>query len=707
MHAPTANLTDVPLLEVRMPRSRPLSVFSMSLVALLGVVVGVSQSALAQPRGFGVGEDQPKEVEIFAFVGPDAQTVTVEPGGTAVVAVVLDHAEGWHSNLNKPVVPEEMEGFVPIPTTIETDGVDGITAGPVQWPEPKAVPVDFFFTGEPIDYLTYAGRAVAFVPVRIAEDAEVGSTLGLALEITYQACDDMTCLAPETVTRRVSFEVVEDATGLPSEGDFAGFDAGVFEEWGGGEVAGAEEPKAPAEAGAAAGEIGASGGDGGSFLGILALPTGGGVWGFVGLALISALGGAILNLTPCVLPVIPIKILTLSQHAGEHRGRTLALGAAMAFGVVAFWAALGVPAALFTSFADPSRVFGYWYVTAPLGLLMVILALGLMGMFSLNLPKAAYMVNPKADSVPGSFAFGIMTGVLGLPCFGFVAGALIPAATTLGTAAVIVIFTAIGVGMALPYLVLSIFPKLVEKLPRTGPASELVKQVLGLLLIGFGLFFFGTGVRALVKTHPFTAEVLHIYALSLAVIAAGVWLLWKTIRITKKPLNVAVFGLVAVVIAYLGVYISLGKTLQEKQDYEIRQAALESAGPGNILAGVWNEYSPELLEKALDQGKTVFVDFTADWCINCKVFEAQVLDKEPVRSVLRDPGVAMIKVDLTGSNRAGEQFLSDLGRVGIPTWAVLGPGLDGPRVISSFTPSAVLGALEAAAGTEQAASGGP
>lgn len=684
--------------------SRPVSAFSISLIAFVGMVAALAGPALAQPGGFGLDRDEPREVEVFAFVGPDARTTTVAPGGTAVVAVVLNHAEGWHSNLNKPVVPEAMEGFVPIPTTIEADPAPGITTGPVQWPKAKAVPVDFLFTGEPIDYLTYAGRAVAFVPVRIADDAEVGATLGMVLEVTYQACDDMTCLAPETVTKRVSFEVAVEGAGLPTDGDFAGFDAGVFEEWGGGEVPAAGGPVSATGEGLDRDTGVASGG---SFLGILALPTGGGVWGFVGLALISALGGAILNLTPCVLPVIPIKILTLSKHAGEHRGRTLALGVSMALGVVAFWAALGVPAALFTSFADPSRVFGFWFVTAPLGLLMVILALGLMGMFSLNLPKAAYMVNPKADSLPGSFGFGVMTGVLGLPCFGFVAGALIPAATTLGTTAVIVIFTAIGVGMALPYLVLSIFPKLVDRLPRTGPASELVKQVLGLLLIGFGLFFFGTGVRALVATHPFTAEVLHIYALSFAVIAAGVWLLWKTIRITKKPLNLGLFGLIAVGITFMGVYISLGKTLQEKQDYEVRQAAMASAGPGNILSGVWNDYSPELLEKALDQGKTVFVDFTADWCINCKVFEAQVLDREPVRSVLRDPGVAMIKVDLTGSNPAGERFLSDLGRVGIPTWAVLGPGLEEARVISSFTPSAVLGALEAASGTETTASVGP
>jgi thiol:disulfide interchange protein len=313
-------------------------------------------------------------------------------------------------------------------------------------------------------------------------------------------------------------------------------------------------------------------------------------------------------------------------------------------------------------------------------------------------------VNPKADNVPGSFLFGVMTGVLGLPCFGFVAGALIPAATTLGTTAIIVIFTALGVGMAAPYVVLSIFPKLVEKLPRTGPASELVKQVLGLLLIGFGLFFFGTGVRALIATHPYTAESLHIYALSAAVIAAGAWLLWRTLRITRKPLNIAVFGLIGAGVAFSGVALSVNSTISKRESYVTRQAAIEAAGPGNIIPGDWNEYSPALLDKALAEGKTVFIDFTADWCINCKVFEAQVLDKEPVRSLLRGDEIAMIKVDMTGKNPAGDRLLSDLGRVGIPTWAVMGPGLgDDAKVIQSYTPGAVIDALESAAGRAFAA----
>lgn len=128
-----------------------------------------------------------------------------------------------------------------------------------------------------------------------------------------------------------------------------------------------------------------------------------------------------LNLTPCVLPVIPIKVMTIIQHANRP-GRNLVLGLWMALGGIAFWVAIG------------------------------------------------------------------------LPCFGFVAGALLAGAATLPPGTIMVIFTALGVGMASPYLALSLKPALVEKLPRTGPASELVKQVMGLLLLAAGLIPSAGGV---------------------------------------------------------------------------------------------------------------------------------------------------------------------------------------------------------------------
>lgn len=683
--------------------TRPIALLGLAALALLG---SLAAPAAAQPRDLlssqpataGRPDDN---AEPRVTVSANASTTRVAPGDTLAIAVVLNHADGWHTNLHEPIIPPEFGDFPAVPTTIDVKPGDGspLTVGPVQWPEPYEAEVDFLATGNPIGYLVYHGRAIAYVPVRISPQAQPGTTIEVPLTVGYQACNDQTCLMPTSENASVSIEIVEagSATASSTTGDFAGFDPAVFQNtaaWGTPSTAGPAGTTEPDEAPTSVPEASGS---------LLGFSIGAGL---LPLAVLSFLGGMILNLTPCVLPVIPIKVLTLTQHAGEHKGRTLKLGLAMAAGVVAFWLALGIPTALVTSIVDPSRIFGYWWVTIPLGVVIVLLALGLMGLFTLSLPQTAYRFNPKADNVSGSFGFGVMTGVLGLPCFGVAAGGIIPIAASLGEVATIVIFTMIGVGMAAPYLVLAAFPRLLSRVPKTGPGSELVKQVLGLLLAGFGLYFFGTGVRALVKTYPYTADVLHLYALAALAVAAGLWLVYQTFRITRSPAKRGVFGVVGLGLALATLYAVVGSTSKHRAEYFEREEAMAAARleqPVNVLKTVWNEYTPALLDEIEARGMVAFIDFTADWCINCKVFEAQVLNREPTRALLREDDIAMVKVDLTGSNPDGDRLLADLGRVGIPTWAVVGPGVDAPIIINAYNAGEVARAVQAARGQPVAA----
>jgi len=643
--------------------------------ALLTIFVGWLTQASAQPMGFGV-----QHVQIDAALSAG----TVAPGDRLAIAVVLDHDEGYHAHTHDPQIPEEMGDFYAIPTTIRVADNELLTLGRIQWPEEHTVAVDFGFENGPVNYNVYSDRAIAYVPIMVSPDAPDGE-VSIEITVGFQACNDTTCDPPSRETRTLSLQVARGGAdiGIASE-LFDGYEPTPEFEIGDAQIG--------EEVGVTENESQQSASPSATFFGI-PVPSGG-IGGLVVLALLGAAGGFILNLTPCVLPVIPIKVLTLSKHAGEDRMRAVTLGFWMALGVVAFWAALAIPVLTLQGFTDPSRIFGIWWLTTGIGLLIAVMSLGLMGMFQIKLPQKTYMVNAKADSPSGSFVFGLMTAVLGLPCFGFVAGALVPAAITQGTAFVIVLFTSMGVGMALPYFVLAVFPQLVNKLPKTGPASDLVKQIMALLLLAAAAYFIGSGLIALVASKPWLAKLLHIWVAALFGVGAGLWLTAKTFQISPKFVNRISFTVIAMLIAASGLLIANRFTVDAHEEYELRQAALaESAGEGVLMTTTWNDYSPQLMQRALDEGFVVALDFTAEWCINCKVLEKTVLGVEPVKSLLQAPDTVMIKVDLTGKNPAGEKALADLGRTGIPTLAIFGPGLDQPWIASAYTVEQVASAI--------------
>lgn len=653
---------------------------------------------------------------LFALVAP-AQVTTrvvadkaqVKAGDRLTLAVVWEFEDGFHIHTNAPKPPKEWD-FEAIPTKIDIAASPAFTVGPIQWPQSKTIQADLTGAGNPQPYAVFGGENVfAFVPTVVAADAK---DLTFNLTLRYQACNDEMCLRPAREPVTLVVPLAGESKASEDASLFAAFDARVFEgDWtkGGGAAvtpqpstdATPEQTQSPDPTAATASGITpatttattAPTATQRTFFGI-PIPQGGFV-GIVVILLLAILGGFILNLTPCVLPVIPLKIITLSQHAGSH-GRTLFLGLWMALGVVAFWVGIGIPVLLFSSFGDPSRIFSIWWVTAGLGVLIALMSLGLMGMFSLNLPQGLYMINPKADTAWGSFVFGVMTAVLGLPCFGFVAGALLGAAATLPKIATLSIFLGLGIGMALPYLVLAMFPKLVDRIPRTGPASELVKQVMGLLMLAAAAYFIGSGLIALVSSKPWLGKQLHIWLVAGFGIAASVWLVVRTVKITPSVARRAVFTLVGLFIAGMGVWYASDATTRAKNTYIARAAAMEAAGGGKLLTGTWIEYNAGLFEQARRENKIIVMDFTAEWCLNCKVLKATVLERDPVKSEFAKSDVVLFTVDLTAETAPGWKTLQEMGETGIPLLAIYTPGNNTPWKANAYTSAQVMTALSAA-----------
>jgi thiol:disulfide interchange protein DsbD len=524
----------------------------------------------------------------------------------------------------------------------------------------------------------YTEQAVIYVPATIAEDATIGNQ-AVEFALTYQACDESTCLPLARVKLVAIVGVVDSvAQGTAAPAIFAGFDASALPD---------SNTDSDSRSEALAGNDEESFKVERRFLGLIVIPEPDSFAGIVVLALSAAIGGFILNLTPCVLPVIPIKVMTISNHAGESKSKAFMLSMWMAIGVGTFWVGSGIPVAFIARKLDPSIIFGIWWLTAIIGIVIALMGVGIMGLFQITLPQKVYMVNPKADSASGSFVFGLMTAVLGLPCFGFVAGALLAGAATMPSFVVLTIFAFMGIGMAFPYVVLAMFPKLIDKLPRTGPASELVKQIMGLLMIAAAAYFLGTSVISFGSGHewvfPWWGKAVHWWAIGLAGVAAGLWLLIQTIRISKRVGPRLTFG-------FIGLFIALsGAGLAYNQSNHLYK---------NYIENLWQPFSPAFLDSTLADGKIVVLDFTAEWCLNCKALEAAVLSRAPVKPALIADDVVPMVADLTSMSAPGWDFLRDeLGQTGIPLLVVYAPGMSEPLWLSNaYSPKQVVDAIERA-----------
>ena len=620
----------------------------------------------AQVPGFDFGFDDaesPQEVTVSLA----ASSTNVRPGSDLVVAVILDMADGWHVWPKPGPVEGDyvvMEGANRTTIAIPEGQAGALVVHPgfAEWPELHGVKANLG-EGEKT-YAVYEGRAVIRVPVTVAADATPGE-YSFGLVVDYQACDDTQCLMPETVQPEVVITILAaDAPVLPpadsqaqtNSSDFAGFDSSVF---------------ARIRGGAKASELLEFDVFGVSFT--LDVGSGG---GFVLLLLVAALGGALLNFTPCVLPVIPLKIMGLSSAAGNRR-RCFLLGLTMSLGVVAFWMVLATLIAGVKSFEAINQLFQYPAFTISVGVIIVVMAIGMAGFFTIQLPSKVYAIQTGHDTMIGSFLFGIMTAVLSTPCTAPLMGAAAAWATTQTPGTVLAVFASIGGGMAVPYLILSAFPGMVQKMPRTGPASEVVKQVMGLLLLAAGVYFIGSGLSGMMATAPEPPSRLYWWFVALAGVAAGGQLAWQTIKLTKKPLFLGMFGGTGLLIVVVSIYLGIQMT---------------ASGPIK-----WVYYTPERFAKAIEEDKVVVLDFTAEWCLNCKLLESTSLESDEVVALTRRDEVVPMKVDLTGDNEDGADKLKEEDRLTIPLLVIYGK--DGIPTLKSdfYTSDQVVEAIEEAA----------
>ena len=590
------------------------------------------------------------DIRVFTAFSVDR----VRPGDRVAVAVVVDIDPGLHINADarqlKPIAD-----FEPFPTELSVvSAPPGVVGELPQYPE--AHPVKFDFVDDAL--MVFDGRVVIYLPIQIDRQFDADE-LALELRLAYQACGDDFCLLPERQTHRISLPAVS------VEAPVTEVNEDIF----------AEYPRRYAVSDT---------GDSVTFdlFGLAFTISAAGKTGMLPVVLIAALGGLLLNVTPCVLPMIPIKIMSLA-HAASNRRRCAALGAATFAGVVAFWAVLGSLIAFASGFTAANQLFQYPLFTITVGIVIAAMGLGMFGAFSLRLPQAVYRLNPRQDTLAGSFGIGILTAVMSTPCTAPFMGAAAAFAITQSSLATLTTFAAIGSGMGIPYLLLAVYPALIKHLPGSGPAGELVKQIMGLLVLAAAAYFIGVGLTALMTPPGHPAGKWYWWPVAAICAAAGSWLAIRSFRGTFTRHGRWTLAPIGAALMALSVWGGM---------------RLTDRGPID-----WAVYSEQMLQEAMAENKVVVLVFTAEWCLNCKAIETNVFSDNRIVSLLSRPDVAPVKVDLTGSNAAGKSKLRELGHLTIPLVVVFAPDRNPVFKSDFYTAAQLARAVEQALKSPEAA----
>lgn len=645
---------------------------------------------------FGVLQAQPKTAaSISSGAELTAEVASIAAEETFTVALQLSHPEAWHSYyLNS--------GGVELPPTIEWKLPEGFSAGSIQWPVPEVK--DGYFGKSFI----YSGSPIFLIDITAPASLEVGKSLTFTANATWQICKE-SCISEE---KSLTLTLPVSATSQPNEGA-----RGLFEKARASqpveakalEIAAISEgndiqlrvegamqgtptdfiPNNPFLQPASAGGSISRDGDawviqlkrnykdgldnpivqGKDFSGILVgspsfkvpttqigsppakslplskyFPILGGM----------LLGGLILNLMPCVFPVIGLKIMGFVQQAGEDRKKIALHGVSFTAGVLASFGVIsGILFAARAAAGTGADSIGWGYqlqnpwVVLTLMLLMFVLALNMFGLFELG--TSATSVGGSLQSkqgLSGSFFSGVLATIVATPCSAPFLGVAIGAAIALPAFQFFCAFAAMAIGLSLPYLILSIFPRLINFLPRPGAWMESFKQAMSFFL------FATAGYLLWVYAGQIGLDQLLGPIFGLSIIALGVWIYgrWNLPHLAKRTRGIA---LVLTVVFVVGGFML--------------------AKPPEKSSLVWQPWSQEKVDTLLAEGTPVFVDFTAQWCATCQVNKKRAYSDEVI-ALMAKKGIVALKADKTNPDAKIEAKLQELGRSAIPVNVLFMPG---------------------------------
>ena len=612
----------------------------------------------------------------------------IVPGQPFEVGLLLEMAPEWHTYW-------EYSGDAGLPTKIDWKLPDGFQAGQIQWPAPHLMiePGDIWTYG-------YGGEVVLITTVIPPKDLPAGTPMTLRAKASWLVCKDL-CI-PGSAELELTLPVAATAT-AENQPFFSRFRS---------ELPSSEPPPfglaweqksgawhlkisdLPPGAKAALFPLGSGDGDSahpiagapgefsiqtpGSFRGVLSITSGEatkawfvessaktagapsaspapkqGLW----MALFYGfLGGLILNLMPCVLPVISLKIFGFLKQAGESRSKIFAHGLAFVGGIFAWFLGLALIVVLLkSSGSEVTWAFQFqnpWF-NVVIGAVVFVFALNLFGVFEVVLPGRASTALESASSssgLSGSFFQGAFATLLATPCTAPFLGTALGFAFSQSSLIILAMFASVAAGMGFPYLLLTAQPGWMRFLPRPGAWMEKMKQFMGFPLLATLVW-----IISIIGAQR-GADAIFWFLAFLLSLSLACWLYGSYCG----PLSSVRSRITAIALALLvaggGGWYFLG----EKFD-----------SVGQEADGIaWVPFSAGELASLRAQGKSVFVDFTADWCITCKFNERTAINTPAVHALLAEKDVVPMKADWTNANPEITAALKAFGRVGVPFYVI-------------------------------------
>ncbi len=401
------------------------------------------------------------------------------------------------------------------------------------------------------------------------------------------------------------------------------------------------------------------------------------------ILVLALLGGLILNLMPCVLPVLSMKLLAVVGHGGGERRAVRAGFVAAALGIMfSFMLLAGVLIALQAT----GSVIGWglqfqqpWFLTAMI-LVVILFACSLWGVVEIPLPRVLGVASEHASRVrglAGHFLTGALATLLATPCSAPFLGTAVGFALARGPAEIILVFAAVATGLAIPYLCVAAFPGLATALPKPGRWMATLRRALALPLVATAVWL----------TWVLAGSIGWPRALTVAFIIVTIIGLIVCRRLMSPQMRQA--GSAGLVVLAIGAFL-----VANRHAVEARPPA---ANTGETV--VWQPFDPTRISSVVADGGIVWVNVTADWCLTCKVNERFVLNRDPVVGRLAAGNVVAMRGDWTQPDEGIARYLAGFGRYGIPFDAVFGPALPtGKPLPELLTEGAALAALDRAAG---------